>query len=156
MYFIGMGFYVSAMVDDLAAALDDFDKSRHDPTTIEMARMSRKQALAGIFCICQTASVNSIREFLGISLCWCSLASVSSDNTTDVIFYQMLFSAVILRTFLFAIDETKGMNTSNVTALVGTSTVLLPTFLFCMLSQNVTVRIADIDAMRSYDALGIT
>lgn len=60
------------------------------------------------------------------------------------IFYQMLFSAIDLASFIFAIDEKQGMSPSNATAVVGASTVLLPTFLFCMLSENVTLRLQEI------------
>lgn len=84
-----------------------------------------------------------IREFR-ISLCPCSLASVFGDSTSEVIFYQMLFSAIDLATFMFAIDETKGMNPSNSTAIEGALTVLLPSYMFCVLSENVTGRFADI------------
>lgn len=60
---------------------------------------------------------------------------------SEVIFYQMLFSAIDLATFTFAIDQTQGMSPSNATAVVGASTVLLPSFLFCLLSENITLRL---------------
>lgn len=68
----------------------------------------------------------------------CSLAIVFSASMSEVIFYQMLFSAIDLATFLFAIDETKGMNPSNSTAIEGALTVLLPSYIFCQMSENVT------------------
>lgn len=37
MYFLGMGFYVSAMVDDLAAALNDINKSIREQPIEEAA-----------------------------------------------------------------------------------------------------------------------
>lgn len=53
----------------------------------------------------------------------------------------MLFSAVELASFLVAVDETKGMSPSNTTSVMGAFTVLLPTFLFCKLSENMTERL---------------
>lgn len=55
-----------------------------------------------------------------------------------VIFFQMLFSAIELASFIFAIDEKKGMNLMNGTAILGGCCILMPTFLFCKLSDNVT------------------
>lgn len=56
-----------------------------------------------------------------------------------LIFFQMLFSATELASFLFAIDETKGMDLMNGTAILGGWTILMPTYLFCQLSENVSV-----------------
>lgn len=53
-----------------------------------------------------------------------------------VFFLQMLFSAVELASFISAVDETKGMNGMNNTAVVRASTVLLPTYHFCKQSDN--------------------
>lgn len=55
-----------------------------------------------------------------------------------VLFYQMLFTAIELASYMFAIDEAQAMSPSNITAILGALTVLLPTFLFCKLSENVT------------------
>lgn len=57
---------------------------------------------------------------------------------SEVIFYQMLFSAIELASFLVAIDETKGLSPSNNTSVLGAFTVLFPTYLFCKFSENVT------------------
>lgn len=64
---------------------------------------------------------------------------------SEVLFYQILFSAIELASFMFAVDESKGMSPSNNTAALSVLTVLLPTFLFCKLSENVSVRLLLID-----------
>lgn len=46
MYFLGMCFYVSAMVDDLAIALDALDKSLRDHSMGYAARVSIQEGLA--------------------------------------------------------------------------------------------------------------
>lgn len=60
---------------------------------------------------------------------------------SEVLFYQMLFSAIELASFMFAVDESKGMSPSNNTAALSVLTVLLPTFLFCKLSESVSARL---------------
>lgn len=57
---------------------------------------------------------------------------------TEVIFFQMLFSAVELASFTFAVDETKGISATNNTSVIGASTVLIPSFLVCKFSETMT------------------
>lgn len=59
---------------------------------------------------------------------------------TEVIFYQLLFSAVELAMFMFVITETNEMSAANITATQGALSVLLPTFIFCTLSEHMTER----------------
>lgn len=46
MYFVGMCSYIPAMVDDLSAALVDFDESLGDQSTAHTAETNGQQALA--------------------------------------------------------------------------------------------------------------
>lgn len=69
------------------------------------------------------------------------LASIVGESLSEIIFYQMLFSAIELASYMFAMDETQGMSLTNVTAVIGALTVLLPTYLFCKLSENVTAKL---------------
>lgn len=156
MYFLGMGFYVSAMVDDLTEAISALDKDIRNRSTEQIVRMNSKKVLADEIRfhneMIEYETVISIIHLLLyfaisfhlISFRSCSLALVFGESMGGVIFYQMLFSAIDLATFMFAIDETKGMNPSNSTAIEGALTVLLPSYLFCQLSENVTERLENI------------
>lgn len=53
----------------------------------------------------------------------------------------MLFSAIELASFLVAVDTTSVMNPSNTTSVMGALTVLLPTYIFCELSEKMTQRL---------------
>lgn len=46
MYFVGMCSYIHAMVDDLSAALVDFDEGLRDQSTAHTAERNSQQALA--------------------------------------------------------------------------------------------------------------
>lgn len=150
MYFIGMCLYVSAMVEDLAVSLNDFDEN----FCVELAqhrspRMSYRQALIDyirfhneIIKYVLTSYALFIPIFDSFSVQFFSVlssANVVEDTMSVLIFFQMLFSATELASFLFAIDETRGMDLMNGTAILGGWTILMPTYLFCKLSENVSV-----------------
>lgn len=70
---------------------------------------------------------------------------------SEVIFEQMLFSAIELAMFMFAVDETAGMSQMNVTAAIAVASVLLPAFYVCRYSANLTARLEAIgDAFYDY------
>lgn len=73
-----------------------------------------------------------------------SLATIVGDSMNVVIFYQMLFSANELALFLFQIDAANAMSAYNFIPISGASTVLLPTFLFCKLSENMSAQLQTI------------
>lgn len=60
---------------------------------------------------------------------------------SEVIFYQVLLSAVELATFMFVIDRTDAMSPLNNVALIAILTILPQTFFFCKLSENITDRL---------------
>lgn len=61
-----------------------------------------------------------------------------------MIFCQLLCSAIELALYTFVIDGTAVMSPASNTAIIGAMTVLLPTFLFCKLSENMTDRLLKI------------
>lgn len=68
-----------------------------------------------------------------------SLANSASASLSETLFYQMLFSAVELAALIFTLDDTQGLSPTNITAVFGAATILVPTYLFCKFSENVTV-----------------
>lgn len=72
---------------------------------------------------------------------FCSLAADFGQSMSEVIFYQMLFCSVEFASYMLAIDKSQGMVPSNLTAAVGLTTVLLPTFPFCNIAENTATRL---------------
>lgn len=70
---------------------------------------------------------------------------ILGNTMSEVIFYQMLFTAIELATYMFAIVESKDLSLNDVTAIVGAISVLVPTFLYCKLSENVTEHLQAIE-----------
>lgn len=70
-----------------------------------------------------------------------SLARIVGDRMSAMFFIQMLFSAIQLATFMFVLNATNSMSQSNVTAVLGSLSVLLPTYIYCNLSEKVTGRL---------------
>lgn len=145
MYFLGVFFYIRAMVLDLETSLVDLDNSR-----VKSAR----QALANeiqfhtemleyniltyswvlrLILLCAAENWFIACSFISTG----SFASAFSDNMSEAIFYQMLFSAIQLASFIFLVSITP----ANFTIVLGSMTVLLPTYLFCKLSENMADRL---------------
>lgn len=58
---------------------------------------------------------------------------------STVLFCQLLFSALELAFFVVAIDANDVISSENASSLMAVLTILLPTYLFCNLVENVTV-----------------
>lgn len=149
LYFFGMSSYISAMVDDLAGALDDIDTSSRNRSTAKR----RQQALANeIQFHTEILEYESLQSIIlsNIYFCssssthsryfhiLCSLAKMVGDSLSEMIFYQLLFTAIELATFMFVVDETDVLSPASNVAIIAISTILVPTLLFCKLSENVT------------------
>lgn len=60
---------------------------------------------------------------------------------SEVLFYQILLSAVELAAFMYVVDGGVAASPTNIAAVIGALTVFLPTLLFCKLSETVTVHL---------------
>lgn len=66
------------------------------------------------------------------------LANIVGKSMSAMLFLQMVLSAIEMASFLSAVDETKGISPSNNIAVLRALTVVMPTFHFCMQSDNIT------------------
>lgn len=67
-----------------------------------------------------------------------SVANIIGDSMSTVFFYQLLFCAINTAFFLFVIESCALFSLSTLVCFVGISSVLVPAFFFCKLSENVT------------------
>lgn len=63
---------------------------------------------------------------------------------SPAIFYQLLLCAVILAVYLFIIQMNALFSLATFVSIQGILSVLGPTYIYCMLSENVTIKLYDI------------
>lgn len=71
-----------------------------------------------------------------------SLAKTFGETIGTVLFYQLLMSAIDIAYYTVGIESESSSHL--VVCLVGVSSVLLPTFFFCKLSENITTDLEEI------------
>lgn len=60
------------------------------------------------------------------------------------LFVQLLLTALIVAFYLFILDSNDLLSIASFAALCGSPTVLLPTFVYCKLSENVALDLEEI------------
>lgn len=63
---------------------------------------------------------------------------------SPAIFYQLLLCAVILAVYLFTIQVTELFSFGSLVSFVGILCIVGPTYIYCMLSENITIKIYEI------------
>lgn len=82
--------------------------------------------------------------FLVIFLLSSSLANATADSMSIVLFSQLFLSAIELGFCIFVINSNRLTRFETIAASVGCMTVLISTFVYCALSENVTKDMAAI------------
>lgn len=73
-----------------------------------------------------------------VNLSFGSIANITSRNMSTIFFYQLLLCAVIVALYLSMMASSNLFSFNIIVCLAAMSTVLLPTFFYCKLSESVT------------------
>lgn len=84
------------------------------------------------------ASPNFGKYFI-ILRCYCyRLAQTIDSIMSTVLFFQLLFTATAIAICMFAIGSNTLFGISSITSMIALTTVAAPTFILCLLSENLT------------------